>query len=180
MTRRTLLQLAAIYPASTSSRVDTCCILLRGGNDGHNTSIRLADYETYRRARGELALPKDALVPMGEYGLHPALAPLREFSIRIVEDVRSKSLIHADAIRACPAPDIILDGFDTHGNQLELHHRALERFASVAYDQVSRGAVVYTASEFGRSLRPNTSGGTDHDYLSRQLIIWKSDLKMLL
>ena len=49
------------------------CILLAGGNDGHNTVVPLtqADYNTYKLARGGLALP-DAITSVPRVPLRGA------------------------------------------------------------------------------------------------------------
>lgn len=56
------------------------CIFLYGGNDGWNTVIPVDDtrHAAYRDARGVLALPREALLPLGASGfaLHPALSAL--------------------------------------------------------------------------------------------------------
>jgi len=62
------------------------CILLAGGNDGHNTVVPLtpADYNTYKLSRGGIALPDSngALLqvqtPTGtRYGLNPGLGSIQ-------------------------------------------------------------------------------------------------------
>ncbi len=172
MTRRELL-VASVAPLIRSRR--RVCIFLRGGNDGYNTAVRYADYDAYRRARGELALAEKSLVRIGEYGLHPALAPLRDFPIAVIENVVSSPLTHHRAYEdwrsAIPHETIVLTGFDTHGAQLEMQSRALANFARIACDLASQGAVVYTASEFGRTLAPNSTSGTDHASINRHLIV---------
>jgi uncharacterized protein (DUF1501 family) len=62
------------------------CIYLFGGNDSNNLVVPLdaAQYRAYAEARGALALPADALLPVkaakGQalYGFHPSLAELRQ------------------------------------------------------------------------------------------------------
>jgi uncharacterized protein (DUF1501 family) len=58
-------------------------LFLQGGNDGHNALIPTdAAYNDYSAARGNLALAKSSLVPLGgtaaghSFALHPGLAPL--------------------------------------------------------------------------------------------------------
>jgi uncharacterized protein (DUF1501 family) len=60
------------------------CVFLNGGNDGNDTLVPIdAGYDDYARARADLALARDALVPLagthdgGRYGLHPGLRPLQ-------------------------------------------------------------------------------------------------------
>lgn len=57
------------------------CLHLDGGNDGHNTVVPTDNgrYAQYAAVRGTLALPQSQLLALTgtDYGLHPALAPLR-------------------------------------------------------------------------------------------------------
>ncbi|MFN3295857.1 DUF1501 domain-containing protein [Caldimonas sp.] len=55
------------------------CVFLYGGNDGMNTIVPTdTRYNQYASVRGRLALPRNALVDLGNsgYGLHPAMAAL--------------------------------------------------------------------------------------------------------
>jgi len=71
------------------------------------------------------------------------------------------------------------DGFDTHGAQLELQHRALaaldraigDFFAAIDTAGLSRQVTLFTASEFGRSIAPNSTDGTDHGWGNHHFII---------
>jgi len=69
------------------------CIFMMGGNDGNNVIVPIKtesqSYEDYIRVRGEtLGLKRDELVEIAAghgketYGLHPQLAPLREFYLQ--------------------------------------------------------------------------------------------------
>ena len=58
-------------------------VFLQGGNDGHNTLIPVdGAFADYTAARGNLALPRDSLVPLPgtaaghSLAMHPGLAPL--------------------------------------------------------------------------------------------------------
>lgn len=57
------------------------CIFLFGGNDAWNTVTpwRNADYQRYQQTRGDLALARDTLLPLGDgvNSLHPALSGTR-------------------------------------------------------------------------------------------------------
>ncbi|MDL2336874.1 MAG: DUF1501 domain-containing protein, partial [Pseudomonadota bacterium] len=62
------------------------CLFMYGGNDGNNllVPLELPTYENYRRARTNLALDRDSLLPISpsntggaRYGLHPATAGLQ-------------------------------------------------------------------------------------------------------
>ncbi|GAB4111619.1 MAG: DUF1501 domain-containing protein [Phycisphaeraceae bacterium] len=65
---------------------------------------------------------------------------------------------------------VAMGGFDTHANQTGRHNRLLTEFASAIsafYNELKatghRSRVLTVAfSEFGRRVRPNASGGTDH------------------
>lgn len=65
---------------------------------------------------------------------------------------------------------VAMGGFDTHANQLNNHQRLMDQFAKAMkafYDELEatghRSRVVSLAfSEFGRRVRQNASGGTDH------------------
>jgi uncharacterized protein (DUF1501 family) len=80
---RTALALANPFDApSISAGRDERILLvvqLGGGNDGLNTVIPFG-HDAYYRARPSLAVPKDKIVRINEeLGLHPSLAPLKEF-----------------------------------------------------------------------------------------------------
>ncbi len=61
------------------------CIFLGGGNDGHNTVVPITtaqqNYSLYQQARGGLAIPQGALLPIANgadtYGLHPSLVEIQ-------------------------------------------------------------------------------------------------------
>jgi len=60
------------------------CVFLYGGNDGNNTIVPIdGRYDAYANLRGSLALSAQTLIPLPDvsgnvaYGLHPALAPLK-------------------------------------------------------------------------------------------------------
>ena len=75
-----------------------------------------------------------------------------------------------------------LDGFDTHGGQLSIQASLLQQLsqAVMAFYQatqelgVDRDVTTFTASEFGRTLTPNGSGGTDHAWGTHHFIIGSS------
>ena len=72
-----------------------------------------------------------------------------------------------------------LDGFDTHGDQLSIQANLLRQFsqAVAAFYQatqelgVDQNVTTFTASEFGRTLTPNGSGGTDHAWGNHHFVI---------
>ncbi|UYN93411.1 MAG: DUF1501 domain-containing protein [Enhydrobacter sp.] len=65
---------------------------------------------------------------------------------------------------------VALGGFDTHANQAPIHERLLGilagNLATLRRNLIASGqwndVLVLTYSEFGRRVRPNASGGTDH------------------
>lgn len=74
---------------------------------------------------------------------------------------------------------VSLDGFDTHDSQL---NRQSQLFAQLApalrsfYEAtvqlgVASNVATFTLSDFGRTLRPNTNGGTDHGWGSHHFVI---------
>jgi uncharacterized protein (DUF1501 family) len=72
-----------------------------------------------------------------------------------------------------------LNGFDTHGNQLTVHAslmadvgRSVAAFYSGLktlglHDKVT----LFTASDFGRTFKPNNTGGTDHGWGNEHLVV---------
>ena len=86
--RRAFLRIGATAPLAFGPESPIfVCLFLSGGNDGHNTLVPLRtaaqNYETYRKARRELALPERSLLPIvisnrEIYGLHPRLRTLRD------------------------------------------------------------------------------------------------------
>jgi len=72
-----------------------------------------------------------------------------------------------------------LDGFDTHGGQLAIQASLLQQLSSavLAFYQatqelgVDQNVTTFTASEFGRTLTPNGSGGTDHAWGNHHFVI---------
>ena len=72
-----------------------------------------------------------------------------------------------------------IDGFDTHGGQLAIQQSLLQQLsrAVLAFYQatqelgVDQNVTTFTASEFGRTLTPNGSGGTDHAWGNHHFVI---------
>jgi uncharacterized protein (DUF1501 family) len=76
------LPLASAAPAQDYKAL--VCVFLAGGNDGHNTVVPLANaqYTAYTAARGQLALPPNQLLAIGDssqgaFGLHYGLPELQ-------------------------------------------------------------------------------------------------------
>lgn len=74
---------------------------------------------------------------------------------------------------------VSLDGFDTHVNQLTTQSQlfaqlgpALKSFHDATVQLgVASGVTTFTLSDFGRTLQPNTGGGTDHGWGSHHFVI---------
>jgi uncharacterized protein (DUF1501 family) len=71
------------------------------------------------------------------------------------------------------------DGFDTHGGQAPVQDELLQELSqamSAFYNAtvelgVANQVTAFTISEFGRTLMPNSSGGTDHAWGSHHFIV---------
>jgi uncharacterized protein (DUF1501 family) len=80
-----LRRIAAAAPLAGDYRA-LVCLFLYGGNDSDNTVVpRGSDYAGYAAARGQLALPHSALLPISPlggdgrlWGLHPRLSALQQ------------------------------------------------------------------------------------------------------
>jgi uncharacterized protein (DUF1501 family) len=74
---------------------------------------------------------------------------------------------------------VSLGGFDTHSNQLATQSNLFAQLAPALrafYDAtvqlgVAANVTTFTLSDFGRTLQPNTGGGTDHGWGSHHLVI---------
>jgi uncharacterized protein (DUF1501 family) len=72
-----------------------------------------------------------------------------------------------------------LDGFDTHGGQFSIQAALLQQLSQAVmafYEAtqelgVDQQVTTFTASEFGRTLTPNGSGGTDHAWGNHHFVI---------
>lgn len=90
-------------------------------------------------------------------------------------------LILASAVSgiARPALMVTMGGFDTHGGQLvqqqalfaELSAAMSAFYAATVERGIARQVTVFTDSEFGRSLQPNATHGTDHGWGNHQLVM---------
>jgi uncharacterized protein (DUF1501 family) len=80
-----LRRIAAAAPLAGDYRA-LVCLFLYGGNDSDNTVVpRGSDHAAYAAARGQLALPQSALLPISPlagdgrlWGLHPRLSALQQ------------------------------------------------------------------------------------------------------
>ncbi len=74
---------------------------------------------------------------------------------------------------------VAMSGFDTHVNQLALQSKLFSQLALALksfYDATVQLGVVsnvttFTQSDFGRTLQPNTNGGTDHGWGSHHIVM---------
>lgn len=154
------------------------CIFLRGGADGLSMVVPHVD-QAYHAARPTTAIPPTDVLDLDDRcGLHPALAALTPFWVEgrlsIVRDARLAAIgtSHAAAqarvsalLTEAGVPVIDSWGWDTHfqqgagtGTLATRMQQLAHRIASLARE----GRSVFTVSEFGRTLRENRIGGTDH------------------
>lgn len=92
--------------ASPQSQRTVVCIYLFGGNDSNNLVIKQDTYGAYASARGELALPRTALIPVtgavtgNQYGFHPALTGIAELfnsrSLAVVANVGRRNRLSSN------------------------------------------------------------------------------------
>ncbi len=74
---------------------------------------------------------------------------------------------------------VSLGGFDTHSNQLNAHANLMAdigRSVAAFYTALKNlgladKVTLFTASDFGRTFKPNSSGGTDHAWGNEHLVI---------
>ncbi|WP_028311142.1 DUF1501 domain-containing protein [Derxia gummosa] len=72
-----------------------------------------------------------------------------------------------------------MGGFDTHGDQLSAHAELLSELGialaafmkSMKTLALHKSVTAFTLSDFGRTFKPNSSGGTDHAWGNSQLIL---------
>ena len=72
-----------------------------------------------------------------------------------------------------------LGGFDTHGSQLQIQDALLQElsqcmgafYAATQELLAEQMVTTFTASEFGRTLTPNSNGGTDHAWGSHHFVV---------
>jgi uncharacterized protein (DUF1501 family) len=130
--------------------------------------------------------------------LRGVMADARSSSARILRAIReyetdveyagnrdAQALKHAaaliDARLGSRVLSVVIGGFDTHANQkadhsalLRLLDRALESFLSdLQRSEAGRKTLVLAFSEFGRRVKENGSGGTDHGKASLMFALGK-------
>jgi uncharacterized protein (DUF1501 family) len=133
-----------------------------GMKDGGNLALRhllAVRQEINAAAKGLSDKLKAAAAPKEAYPQEGLLGRQLELATRVLT-----AKVPVVAIKAA------LGGFDTHANQTQPHERLLSLLASnlavlrrnlIAAD-LWKDVVVMTYSEFGRRVRQNASGGTDH------------------
>jgi uncharacterized protein (DUF1501 family) len=178
-----LLSRAWRPPTNPSARQSVIVFFLRGGADGLSMVVPHGDREYYR-ARPTLAVPlRDVIDLDGYFGLHPALAPLERWwddgnlAITPAAGLPGTSRVHVDAERrlrgllndaTADVRIVELGGWDTHvrqNEQLAIRLRRLSREIVAVAESLGdrlRDVTIVTLSEFGRTVRENTNGGTDH------------------
>src|SRR5262245_19629968 len=138
-----------------------------GGNPAlrHLLAVRR---EINAAAKGLADKLRDAAAPKVPYPQEVLLGRQLDVATRIVT-----ARVPVVAVKAA------LGGFDTHANQAQPHERLLELLASnlatlrnnlIAAD-LWNDVVVMTYSEFGRRVRQNASGGTDHGTAAPLLVM---------
>jgi uncharacterized protein (DUF1501 family) len=152
MLRRQLLHFGAftlgglpvsLVSAQSASQKKLVVVMLRGAVDGLSVVAPYAEPE-YAASRPQIALPPpgadDGLLKLDAmFGLHPALAPLKR---------------HWDGGQLANRLASLGEGLD-----------ALSAGLGDAY----KDTVIVVVSEFGRTLRQNGNGGTDH---GRGNVMW--------
>lgn len=179
---------AGSTPVRPPGRPAVVCVFLRGGVDGLSLVVPHGDPLFYRRRPRIAIASRDVIDLNGYFGLHPALAPLRHWwdngslTIAPAAGFPSRTRSHLDAqervdrwLERTGAVVVNSWGWDTHLNQraaldARLHGlaRELDAFARAA-DPRMRDVVVITISEFGRTVRENAYGGTDHGHATALL-----------
>jgi uncharacterized protein (DUF1501 family) len=133
-----------------------------GMKDGGNPALRhllAVRQEINAAAKGLADKLREAATPKETYPQEVLLGRQLELATRVIT-----AKVPVVAIKAA------LGGFDTHANQVQPHERLLGFLAAnlatlrrnlIAADRWN-DVVVMTYSEFGRRVRQNASGGTDH------------------
>ncbi len=138
-----------------------------GGNPAlrHLLSVR---HEVNAAAAGLRDKLRDTPQPALAYGQETGLGRQLDLATRLV-----MARVPVVAIK------VALGGFDTHANQTPIHERLLgvlaANLAILRKNLMGSGqwndVLVMTYSEFGRRVRPNASGGTDHGSAAPQFVM---------
>lgn len=168
-------------------------IHLSGGNDGYNTLVPYTE-KKYYSLRPSIALKGDELIKIDKrFAFNAALSELAQLYQEGVvavfpnvgcEENLTKSHMRASRIWETASPDeqwktrwhqrlapescsvssIVIEGFDTHADQLKQQFNALRQL-SIMIGRLRpqlKDTLVFVYSEFGRSLAENVTAGTDH------------------
>jgi uncharacterized protein (DUF1501 family) len=142
-----------------------------GMTDGGNPALRhllAVRQEINAAARGLSDKLRAAPAPKEAFSQELLLGRQLDLATRIIA-----ARVPVVAIKAA------LGGFDTHANQVQPHERLLDFLAAslatlrrnlIAAD-LWNDVVVMTYSEFGRRVRQNASGGTDHGTAAPMLVM---------
>ncbi|MBI1271705.1 DUF1501 domain-containing protein [bacterium] len=189
---------AASFPSGLSPE-DLVIVKLSGGNDALNTVVPLQCGD-YRRHRQSISISGGDLIELTEeYGLHPALTETARLyrkgdlafilGVGFPTDAEASSHeladyfwktgdLKADGFLAQENPKFFLncryvelEGFDTHRNQLRKQAKALKELDRLISREYSQTKTIFIYSEFGRSLRENEDGGTDHGLAGLAMLI---------
>ena len=133
-----------------------------GMNDGGNPALRhllAVRQEINGAAKGLADKLRNAAAPKEAYPQEVLLGRQLELATRVIT-----ARVPVVAVKAA------LGGFDTHANQVQPHERLLGFLAAnlailrrnLIAANLWNDVLVMTYSEFGRRVRQNASGGTDH------------------
>jgi uncharacterized protein (DUF1501 family) len=142
-----------------------------GPADGDNPALRHLlnmRHEVNAAAAGLRDKLRETPQPAFAYGLETGLGRQLDLATRLV-----MARVPVVAIK------VALGGFDTHANQTPIHERLLgvlaANLAILRKNLMGSGqwndVLVMTYSEFGRRVRPNASGGTDHGSAAPQFVM---------
>lgn len=169
---------------------DLVIVKLSGGNDALNTVVPLLCGE-YQRHRQSISISESELIELTkEYGLHPALTETARLyrkgdlafflGVGFPTDAETSSHeladyfwktgdLNADGFLTQENPQfsmncryLELEGFDTHRDQLKQQASALDKLDRLIRREYSTEKTMFIYSEFGRTLKENEDGGTDH------------------
>lgn len=121
---------------------------------------------------------KNVLDSISKVSLSGFEFPDSDFGRSMAMAARLVLQMHRGQVGYIPVIRVGLGSFDTHEDQLRTHANLLSDLAlgvRAFYDVMSKNAMVkrvlsMTYSEFGRSVKPNDRGGTEHGFASDQLL----------
>lgn len=192
------LSFAGSFPSGHSPE-DLVVVRLSGGNDALNTVVPLLCGE-YKRHRQSISISESELIELTEeYGLHPALTETASiyrngdlaFLLGVGFPAETETSSHeladyfwktgdlkADGFLTEENPQFALncrylqlEGFDTHSNQVSKQEKALKELDRLISREYSSKKTIFVYSEFGRNLKENEEGGTDHGLAGLAMLI---------